>query len=209
MDGMIAIGDSLVNGRTPDLAGIPGKSWARWVAEAAGIPYQQFAKGGLTSAQIVADLLPHVKGKYAYGVFNMGTNDVLIGWDENVFRRNVETTAERMAETSDQVIMLSVPYSADANKVMKETAVKIGALFLDAGVKGPRLLGPDRIHPTAHGQLAIADRAAALLGTPLPSVSAPVAEHLGIKYMVEYYAKFTYLRVKSIARKMLPRTGRK
>ena len=198
---MIAIGDSLVNGNTPNVAGVPGKSWARWVAEAAGIPYEQHAKGGLTSTQIVEQFLPEVTGRYEYGVFGMGTNDALTGFDAAVFRRNLETVASRMGETCNQVVILSVPYSPKADAIVREVAATIGAVVVDAAVVGPRLFRPDGVHPTAIGYLAIADRAAIALGLPLPSLTAPVPSVLGFKYFAWHAGQSGYFRAKGMARK--------
>lgn len=203
MGGMIAIGDSLINGRTPDVAGIPGKSWARWVAEAANIPYEQHAKGGLTSTQIVAQFLPKVTGQYAYGVFGMGTNDALNGWGAMAFRRNVETAAARMAATCTHVVILSVPYSAEADTIIREVAASIDATVVDATVSGPTMSRPDGIHPTALGYLAIADRAATQLGLPLPSLSAPTPAPIKFGYLMKHAALTAYFRAKGMARKLL------
>lgn len=203
MGGIIAIGDSLVNGRTHDLAGVPGKSWAQWIAEAASIPYEQHAKGGLTSTEIVEQFLPKVTGRYTYGVFGMGTNDALAGFDAAVFRRNVETTATRMAEVSDQVVMLSVPYFAEADVIVRAVASDAGALIVEGKVCGPKLLQPDGVHPTAIGYLVLADRAAAALNLPLPSLAAPAPTKLGYEYYLKYVAWTAYFRTKAVARKVL------
>ena len=82
------------------------------VAEAAGIPDEQHAKGGLTSTQVVEEFLPKVRGQYDYGVFGMGTNDALIGFDASVFQLNVEVTAARLSEVCALIVVLSVPYLA-------------------------------------------------------------------------------------------------
>lgn len=201
--GMITIGDSLANGLTPAVAGVPGKSWARWVAEAAGIPYEQHAKGGLTSTQIVEQFLPKVTGQYDYGVFSMGTNDALTGFDAEAFRANVEKTSARMAEAARQVVILSVPYSAPADAIVREVAASYGAVVVDAKVSGPLLFRPDGIHPTAVGYLAIADRAADALGLPLPSLTAPTPAPLTASYRVEHAALKAYFRAKGMARKFL------
>lgn len=203
MGGMIAIGDSLINGHTADVAGIPGKSWARWVAEAANLPYEQHAKGGLTSTQIVEQFLPKVTGRYDYGVFGMGTNDVLTGWDAVVFRRNVETIAARMSEASTHVVMLSVPNSTEADAIIREVAARIGATVVDAKVSGPSLSRPDGLHPTALGYLSIADRAATQLSLPLPSLTAPIPAPIKFGYLMKHAALTAYFRAKGMARKLL------
>lgn len=204
MGGMIALGDSLVNGLTPDLAGVKGQSWARWVADAAGISYEQYAKGGLTSTQIVGKLLPKVTGCYEYGVLSMGTNDILTNWDAAAFRQNVEIAAARMAKACNRVVVLSVPISAEADSIVRDVASSVKAVVIDAEVRGRRLSRPDGIHPTALGYLEIADRAAAELGLPAPSLSAPQPTQLGLGYMAKHVGLSGYFWAKAIARK-LPR----
>lgn len=203
MAGMIAIGDSLINGRTPDVAGVSGQSWARWVAEAAGIPYEQHAKGGLTSTQIVDQFLPKVTGRYEYGVFGMGTNDALTGFDAELFRINVKTTAARMAEVSNQVVVLSVPHSPAADAIVREVAAEYDAIVIDAKVSGPMLFRPDGIHPTAVGYLEIADRAAAALGLPQPSLTVPKPAKLSVAYRIKHATLSGYFRARGMARKLL------
>lgn len=200
---MIAIGDSLVNGLTPEVAGVPGQSWARWVAEAAGIPYEQHAKGGLTSSQIVEQFLPKVTGRYEYGVFGMGTNDALTGFDTEVFRLNVKKTAARMAEVSNQVVILSVPYSSAADAIVRDVAAEFDAIVIDAKVSGPKLFRPDGIHPTSVGYLEIGDRAAAALGLPKPSLTAPTPAKLSAGYYVKHAGQRAYFRARGMARKLV------
>ncbi|NSX38687.1 hypothetical protein HTS88_20095 [Pseudarthrobacter oxydans] len=201
---MIAIGDSLINGLTPDLAGVKGQSWARWLADAAGISYEQYAKGGLTSYQIVERLLPKVVGNYDYGVFNMGTNDVLTSWDPIAFRDNAATAATRMAEACERVIVLSVPISSEADSIVRKVAIGVGATVIDGRVQGRRFSRPDGIHPTALGYLQIADRAAVELGLPKPSLSAPEPTQLGLGYVVKHFGLSCYFQAKTMARR-LPR----
>lgn len=201
--GMIAIGDSLTNGLTPAVAGVPGKSWARWVAEAAGIPYEQHAKGGLTSTEIVDQFLPLVTGRYEYGVFGMGTNDALLGFDAEVFRTNVKTTATRMAEVANRIVILSVPFSREADAIVREVAAEFDAVVVDAKVSGPLLFRPDGVHPTAVGYLEIGDRAAAALSLSLPSLTVPQPAKLGARYYLKHAALRAYFRARGMARKLL------
>lgn len=201
--GIIAIGDSLTNGRTPDVAGVPGKSWARWVAEAAGLPYEQHAKGGYTSTQIVETFLPEVTGQYKLGMFSMGTNDALTGFDAELFRLNVKTTAARMLEHCERVAVLSVPYSPVADAIVREVAAEHGAVVVDASVSGPLRFRPDGIHPTAVGYLELGDRAAETLGLPLPSTTAPTPSRLSPAYYVKHATLRAYFRAKSMARKLI------
>jgi hypothetical protein len=199
---MIAIGDSLVNGVTPDLAGIKGQSWARWVAETADIPYEQYAQGGLTSTQIVETFLPRVTGSYEYGVFSMGTNDALKSWDAAMFRQNVEIAAERLVVACNRVVVLSVPFCKQADDIVREVANDFGAVVVDGEVRGRQLSRPDGVHPTALGYLHIADRAATALGLPAPSLATPKPAPLGLSYTMRHVCMSGYFRAKGVARKL-------
>lgn len=202
MAGMIAIGDSLVNGLTPDLAGIKGQSWARWVAETAGIAYEQHAKGGYTSTQIIETFLPKVTGSFDYGVFSMGTNDALKDWNPVVFRQNVEIAAEHLTATCNRVVVLSVPFCKQADAIVRDVASRYGVVVVEGEVRGRHLSRPDDIHPTALGYLHIADRAAAALGLTAPSLSTPQPIPLGLSYMLRHFCASGYYRAKGAVRKL-------
>jgi len=154
------------------MVGVPALGWPQWLADSMDLSYTRYGRGGATSSQIVADLLPRVRGRYVVGVFNMGTNDVLSGWDAGVFEQNVRKTAEALAVACDRVLVLTVPVSAEATAIVRRVAAETGAVVVDADVRGARLLKADGVHPTALGHLAIADRAAEGLDAQLPSLSA-------------------------------------
>ncbi|KQR02922.1 hypothetical protein ASF72_06940 [Arthrobacter sp. Leaf141] len=147
--------------------------------------------------------LPQVTGQYDYGVFAMGTNDALTGFDSDTFRRNVEITAARMSEVSKRVVMLSVPYSSTADAIIRDVARAVGAIVVEAQVHGPKMFRPDGVHPTAVGYLEIADRAAQQLDLPKPSLTAPGPEMLGAGYYLKHLALSFYYRTKGLARKVL------
>ena len=170
--GLVAVGDSIVNGHGDSMAGVPALSWAQWLADAMDLSYTRYARGGATSSEIVADLLPRVRGRYAVGVFNMGTNDALKGLEVDLFESNVRTTAKTLADVCNRVVVLTVPISAEATRVIEKVAAETGAIVVDSTVRSLRLLTPDGVHPTTLGHLAIADRAAIALGAPLPSALA-------------------------------------
>lgn len=199
---MVAVGDSIINGKTKTVAGVPGKSWARWAAEAAGYQYEQYARGGATSTEIVRQMLPSVTGRYDVGVLNMGTNDAILGFDPDTLRRNLLTAVETMQEHCDRVFMLSVPYSARADAIVQEVAATHGLTVIDGTLGGPRLFQPDRVHPTALGQLTLGDRFAAVLETPAPSLTAPGRGEgrLGVRYWVRYGYRWIKFRAKDIVR---------
>jgi len=196
---MVAIGDSLVNGLTKEVAGVPGKSWARWVAETEGMEYRQYAKGGLTSTRIVNELLPQVQGRHDYGVFNMGTNDALKGLDAAVLRANAEKAAATLTSCCDRVMVLDVAVSPVASGIIHEVAADFGLTVIDSRLSGPLLFQPDGIHPTAVGQLIIADRAADALGFKSPSTTVTVGR-LGVRYFVRYGLRWAKFKTRSILR---------
>jgi lysophospholipase L1-like esterase len=200
MSSMIAIGDSLVNGRTRDVANVPGKSWARWLSETADMAYEQHAIGGYTSTQIVEELLPRVSGVYDYGVFNMGTNDVLKGIDLSVLRTNAERAAATFTSRCKRVLVLDIAISQDASYIIHQVAAEYGLTVIDSRLSGPLLFQPDGIHPTAVGHLVIADRAAMELGFEPPSSAVKVGR-LGLPYFVRYGLRWTKFNVRSLIRK--------
>lgn len=193
---MVAIGDSIVNGKTKSVAGVPGRSWAAWVADAAGFEYEQHARGGATSSEIVADLLPLVVGHFDYGVFNMGTNDALKGLDADKLRANLIATVRAMREHCDTLLTLSVPSSPAADAIVRDVAQAHGVAVIDASLSGPRFFQPDRVHPTALGQLEIGDRAASALGTPKPSLTVDSEGRLGFRYWARYGYRWVKFRSK-------------
>lgn len=199
---MVAVGDSIINGKTKTVAGVPGKSWARWAADAAGFDYEQHARGGATSSDIVRDLLPKVTESYDIGVFNMGTNDALLGLDEDVLRANLTKAIEALQRHCGDLYTLSVPTDPRADAIVREVAALHDVAVIDGTLTGPRLFQPDRIHPTALGQVALGDRLAAALGTPKPSLTAPGQGQgrLGFRYWVRYGYRWVKFRAKELLR---------
>jgi hypothetical protein len=63
----------------------------------------------------------------------------------------------------------------ELNRIVEETATRVGALVIDLRSFGARNhVMVDRVHPTAFGQIAIAERAVAVLAADgLPPVEAP------------------------------------
>jgi lysophospholipase L1-like esterase len=172
MSGLVAVGDSIINGHGDSMAGVPSWGWGQWLADAMGLSYTRYAKGGFTSSGIVAELLPLVVGTYDVGLFNMGTNDAYLGLDMGTFERNLDQVAEVMSSACSRVVVLTVPYSAEATWRVRAAAKRHDLIVVDGEVRGQRLLKADGIHPTALGQLEIAERAAHQLGAPSPRTLA-------------------------------------
>ncbi|MGR0159145.1 SGNH/GDSL hydrolase family protein [Paenarthrobacter nitroguajacolicus] len=205
MGGLVAVGDSIVNGHGDSMAGVPALGWPQWLADSMGFSYTRYGLGGATSSVIVEKMLPLVQKQYAVGVFNMGTNDALGKWDAALFEQNFGLTAETLSAHCGHVLALTVPASKVATSIVRELGAELGILVVDADVRGHRLLKPDGIHPTALGHLEIADRAAALLGAPLPSVLARNAGRgsVGVKYVTGHAAGRAFTAAKRVVRTMV------
>lgn len=177
--GVVAIGDSIVNGHGDMLLGVQCQSAALWLAQAGDWAFTKYAVGGSTSQRIVDEQLPRLGGDYAVGVMNMGANDVLFDYDADRLAANLDQAAKAMRAVCEHVVILTLPAVlgqvpgappvrrqrvAQVNELIRSTAATHELLVLDVSdFHGPRLLRADRVHPTALGQLEIADRAAALL----------------------------------------------
>lgn len=199
--GVVAVGDSLIDGHADSMAAVPSHSIGFWVALAADEPFSIYARGGIDSNQIVTEQLPRVNDQYRYGLFDMGTNDAFNGSLSDL-AANVRTAALMMRQHCDTVAMLSVPYSQEANGLVTQAAREFDIPVIDASVKGARLLGTDGIHLTALGYLEVADRLASVWGTPLPSLLAKNAGRgsLGTRWWANYAVNVAYSSARSLAR---------
>lgn len=205
--GLVAVGDSIVNGHGDSMAGVPALGWPQWLADAMDLSYTRYGLGGADSTRIVNELLPKVRGRYAVGVFNMGTNDAYVSWDAARFEKNLRRAADVLTAACDRVAVLTVPYSAEATTIVRAVAAEYGLTVVDGDVRGPRFMKPDGIHPTALGHLEIAERAAEALNAPSPkSLAKNNGEGtLGAGYWAAYAADTCKQTVKSAARKVLRR----
>lgn len=202
--GLVAVGDSIVNGHGDSMAGVPALSWTQWLADSMDLSYTRYAQGGATSTVIAEELLPRVRDTYEVGVFNMGTNDALSGLVPDVFRRNVETACARLTECCKRVLVLTVPTSTEATQIVQQVADEYGVTVVDSEVHGPRLLGADGVHPTALGHLAIASRAAAALDAPDPASLArdEGRGRLRLSYWSGYANRWLVARAKNAVRRL-------
>lgn len=186
--GLVALGDSITRGR-----GMVGSlrvdplSWAQWLAEALDLPYRCVAVAGAEAADLVCDQLPRVGPGHDLATLYIGVNDARgTGFDAGAFERHVTTAAEHLAGCADRVLVMTIPLDlgrpragddvVTANAILRAAAGATDATVceLDDFTGWTHVL-PDAVHPTAVGQLAIADRAARALGSPvLPSSLVPV-----------------------------------
>ena len=176
--GVLALGDSITNGGGELQYGVALQSWALWTARGLGLPYTGVAGDGARAADVVAHQLPAVRaqagGSWDLGCLYVGVNDVrALGFDEAAFARDHGAALDFLAERCERVLAVTIPldlgrppagYVAEGNAAIERNARETGALVLDLRDFGARnLVMADHVHPTAFGQVAIAERALATL----------------------------------------------
>ncbi len=186
--GLVALGDSITYGEGGIVLGVDGRSWALWLAQALDLPYVNYAACGARVGDVLRDQLPRVRREYDIGALYAGVNDVRDpGFRHADFARDVARAAEGLAPHCTRLLVLTLPLDlgrpraggkvATANAAVRAAAARAGATLVELeDLRGWRAMLPDAVHPTALGQLEIADRAARALGAPvLPSTLAPPA----------------------------------
>jgi lysophospholipase L1-like esterase len=173
--GVLALGDSITNGGGELQWGVALQSWALWTARGLGLPYTSYARDGARAADLVREQLPALAAdaphaRYDVGALYVGVNDVrALDWDRDRFARDHAHALGELAARCDRVLAVTIPldlgrphaaYVAAGNAAIEANARAAGALVLDLRDFGARnLLMADHVHPTAFGQIAIAERA--------------------------------------------------
>ena len=193
--GVLAFGDSITNAGGELQWGVALQSWALWTARALGMAYTGFAVDGATVSDVLGQQIPAFEARsvrrdarYDLGCLYIGVNDVRsITWDAAAFARDFEPALRYVAERCDRVLTATAPLRlgrppagakvADLNAIVRETAARVGALVVDLSDFGARNhVMVDLVHPTAFGQIAMAERALAVLAADgLPARAAPAA----------------------------------
>jgi lysophospholipase L1-like esterase len=175
--GVLAFGDSITNGGGELQWGVALQSWALWVARGLALPYSGFARDGARVGDVLAEQLPAVPdgARYDLGCLYVGVNDVRgLDWDRAAFERDHAAAMAFLRERCDRVLTATVPVDLgrpragakvhEANATIAASARAVGALVVDLGDFGARnLVMTDHVHPTAFGQIAIAERALAVV----------------------------------------------
>jgi lysophospholipase L1-like esterase len=193
--GVLAFGDSITNGGGELQWGVALQSWAQWTARALGVPYSGYAVDGARVCDVLAEQIPAFEShagardaRYDVGCLYIGVNDVRrLDWDGAAFVADFEPALRFLTRRCDRVLALTAPLGlglppagpkvADLNAIVRTTAEQAGALVVDLSSFGARNhVMADRVHPTAFGQVAIAERALAVLaGDGLPAHTAPAS----------------------------------
>ena len=174
--GVLALGDSITNGGGELQWGVALQSWALWLARGLGLPYSPHAADGARVGDLLAAQVPAVAdGRYDLGCVYIGVNDVrALDWEREGFERGHDEVLGFLAERCDRLLTATVPLDLgrpragakvhEVNAAIEASARRNGALVLDLrGFGGRNLLMADHVHPTAFGQIAIAERALDLL----------------------------------------------
>jgi lysophospholipase L1-like esterase len=179
--GVLAFGDSITNGGGELQWGVALQSWALWVARALGLPYSGYAADGATARDVVAEQIPAWRAaagdgaRYDVGCLYVGVNDVRgFGWDADAYARDVAATLRVLRDVCTRVLVPTIPLDLgrpragakveEANVVIESSAQAVGALVVDLRDFGARNhVMVDHVHPTAFGQVAMAERALRVL----------------------------------------------
>jgi lysophospholipase L1-like esterase len=176
--GVLAFGDSITNGGGELQWGVALQSWALWVARALGLPFTSYAVDGARVDDVVQQQIPaferlsaHPEARYELGCVYIGVNDVrALDWDAARFEHDFGQALGTLRGRCDRLLALTAPLELgrpragsrvhELNAAVERVASQTGALVLDLrDLKGRTLVMADHVHPTALGQVAIAERA--------------------------------------------------
>jgi lysophospholipase L1-like esterase len=179
--GVLAFGDSITNGGGELQWGVALQSWALWVARGLGLPFTTYAVDGARAGDVRHEQVPaflarsaRPDARYDLGCLYVGANDVRSpDWDPAAFAADHAVAADLLAERCDRLLLVTLPLALGrpraagvpaANAMIEAAARERDALVLDLRDFGARnLVMVDHVHPTAFGQVAIAERALAVL----------------------------------------------
>jgi lysophospholipase L1-like esterase len=180
--GVLAFGDSITNGGGELQWGVALQSWALWVARALGLPFTTYATDGAHVSDVLGTQLPAFRHRsavpdasYDLGCVYVGVNDVrAFEWDAERFERDFCRLLELLRPCCHRLLAVTAPLDLgrpragskvqDLDAAIERVAAGLGALVLDLRDFGARnLVMSDHVHPTALGQIAIAERALEVL----------------------------------------------
>jgi lysophospholipase L1-like esterase len=180
---VLGLGDSISCGPEEGAFGVPPRSWAQWLAEALDVPFHKLAQPGATTPWIADALLPRARDDYALACVGVGTNDVRsLDWDPRSFEVALARILDGLAARAARICVATVPLDlgrppagakvAELNAIVRSTAATRNAAVVNLDdLRGWRLHFPDAVHPTALGQLEIAQRAAAALALDVSPIT--------------------------------------
>jgi lysophospholipase L1-like esterase len=223
--GVLAFGDSITNGGGELQWGVALQSWAMWVARGLGLPYTGYAVDGARVADVVNAQIPgfqsvaaHPDARYDLGCLYVGVNDVrLPSWDAAAYERDLREAHAFVAARCDRMIAATAPTDLgrpragakveDMNRIVELVARESGALVLDLRRFGSReFVMADHVHPTAFGQVEIAERALTLLAAD--GMDVRIRPRQLLRYETTWYGRvrgqltYSYRHMKVSAREL-------
>jgi lysophospholipase L1-like esterase len=207
--GVVALGDSISNGHGGMQAMLGSQSWAQWLAQALDLPFLKLAVDGATAPDVVRDQLPRLGDRaFDLGTLYVGVNDVRnADWNAAAYERDVIAAMAALARCCERTLTLTIPLRLglppagakveEANAIVERVAAAHGTVVCDLrDLDSRRHVWADRVHLTATGQVAVADRAAAALaaaGMPVPhrpsDVAAPPTDSRSFATYYGHYAR--------------------
>jgi lysophospholipase L1-like esterase len=176
--GVLAFGDSITNGGGELQWGVALQSWALWVARGLGLPFSSYAMDGARAADVTGAQIPaferataYPEARYDVGCLYIGVNDVrAMDWEPVPFERELRAALEFIVRRSDRTLAITapldlgrpraVPKVQQLNAIVERVASQRRALLVDlSDFRARNLVMADHVHPTAFGQVAIAERA--------------------------------------------------
>lgn len=175
---MLAFGDSITNGGGELQWGVALQSWAQWVARGLGVPYTGHAVDGARVGAVLHEQIPaferrsaRPEARYDLGCLYIGVNDVRASdWDAVAFERDLRPALDFLSARCDRTLTLTAPLDLgrpragakvrELNASIARAAAEGAALVVDlSDFRARNWVMADRVHPTAFGQIAIAERA--------------------------------------------------
>ena len=171
--GVLAFGDSITNGGGELQWGVALQSWALWTARGLGLPYTGHAVDGARARGVVDEQIPAFErrtalpgARYDVGCLYIGVNDVRAeDWDPRRFAADHATARDFLRARCDRVLLVTLPRDLGRPRARgvdeaNEIILGAGETTLDLRDFGARnLVMTDHVHPTAFGQVWIAERA--------------------------------------------------
>lgn len=180
--GVLAFGDSITNGGGELQWGVALQSWALWVARGLGLPYTGYAVDGADVHHVMEWQIPafqsltaHPDAGYELGCLYIGVNDVRRPeFEVAAFARDYALALEFLTDRCRRTLTMTAPLDLGRpragakvvalNAAIEEAARERGVLVADLrDLRSRGLVMADHVHPTALGQVAIAERALATL----------------------------------------------
>ena len=179
--GVLAFGDSITNGGGELQWGVALQSWALWVARGLALPFTSYAFDGARVGDVVERQIPAFirltggEARFQLGCLYIGVNDVRSpDWDPVAFSQEFRSALQFLTARCERVLTVTAPLDLGrpraAGKVqeldaaIERVAGELRALVLDLRSWGARnLVMTDHVHPTAFGQIDIAERALAVV----------------------------------------------